>query len=439
MSNSCVNFVTRWAKNDFGIVTPQHRLGIVEWGLEGYAKKSGVTTHEIVSQINAGNESVINNVIDILTIQESYFFRDRALFTYLENHLLPEIIKKSRASGRKRIDVGSFGCSKGEEIYSIAMLLKELISDLKEWNIFLFGVDINRFALDLAKQGKYNRLSLRALEPRFRAKYFQEDDGHYYLDETIRKMVSFNYGNIVNGESMPLGFDLILCRNVFIYFDETCITKSLQCFAKLLKDDGTLFLGPSEYSHFARWFRKDFAHGVSFLTKATPAAISSLTKNSFANKIALKTSYVDKQSTRTGLIKDIKQLLKDKKYTRVLEKINSNLQQFSNDELLNQYKARALLELGDTLSARELLSDLLKKDDLNATNHFLLGLACSEEDNGLSLEHYKKAIYLNTSFPEAYYYLANIYFSKQDVINGLLCLDKGIRYAEAKAGEDQAL
>lgn len=438
MSNSCVNFVTRWAKNDFGIVTPQHRLSVIEWSLDEYAKKADMATHEIVSQIKEGNELVIAKVIDILTIQESYFFRDRALFAYLENHLLPEIINKARASGRKRIDIGSFGSSKGEEIYSIAMLLMELIPDVKSWDIFLFGIDINRFALEIAKQGKYTRLSLRAIEPRFKSKYFQEDNGTYYLLENVRKMVRFTYGNIVDSESMSLGFDLILCRNVFIYLDEAGITKSLEGFSKLLKDDSTLFLGPSEYSHFSKWFRKGFAQGVSFLTKAD-SVVTPSSKTSPIKKLTTKNSYVAKQGTRTSLIKEIKKLLKDKKHAKVLEQINANLQQFADDSLLNQYKVRALLELGDTLSARELLDDLLKKDGLNATNHFLLGLACSEEDNSLSMEHYKKAIYLNTCFPEAYYYLANIYFSKQDVINGLLYLDKGIRYAEAKAGEDQAL
>lgn len=439
MSNSWVSFITKWAKNSYGIKTPEHRLSIIEWNLAEYAKKSGISPHAIVAEINNGNETVISNVVDLLTIQESYFFRDRALFTYLENNLLSELVKRARRSGKKRLDIGSFGCSRGEEIYSIAMLLMELIPDLDSWKIFLLGVDINRFALDLAKQAKYTPSSLRAIESRFKEKYFVEEGGYYYLNEKIRFMVRFNYGNIVECELMPLRFDLILCRNVFIYFEESDIRKGLQGFDKLLKEDGVLFLAPSEYSYFAQWFRKSFIDGVSFLSKVVPVSSGGVAKTSSFPQVAQKTSYISKQSTKSALINEIKQLLEEKNYSKALEKINVNLHQFSDAVLLNQYKARALLELGDTLSARELLTGLLKQDDLNATYHFLLGLSYSEEDSNLSMEHYKKAVYLNINFPEAYYYLANMYFSKQDLTNGLLYLDKSIRYARAKVADEQAL
>lgn len=189
-------------------------------------------------------------VVDITNL-ESYFFRDQGQFSLLKNHILPEIIQRQQHS--KTIRICSAGCSTGEEPYSLAILLKELIPELEQWNLLIWGLDINQEALQKAKTGIYRPWSFRNVDETIKQQYFQLINKQYHLVEPIKEMLNFQTLNLVK-DSFPQtnselrDMDLIICRNVFIYFESSAIAKVLDNFYQTLQPGGYLITGHAELS-----------------------------------------------------------------------------------------------------------------------------------------------------------------------------------------------
>ena len=184
-----------------------------------------------------------------LTNSESYFFRDQDQFALLRNHILPELIQRKR--NNKTIRICSAGCSSGEEPYSLAILLKKLIPDLEQWNLMILGIDINQEALQKAETGIYRAWSFRRVDVEIVQQYFQLINAHYHLKPSIKQMVKFQSVNLLkelfphpNTELREL--DLILCRNVFIYFESSAIANVLNKFYNALQPLGYLVTGHAE-------------------------------------------------------------------------------------------------------------------------------------------------------------------------------------------------
>ncbi|MGJ5673723.1 MAG: CheR family methyltransferase [Nostochopsis sp.] len=210
--------------------------------------------------------------IAILTNTESYFFRDRGQFNLLQNRILPEIIK--RKQDHKSIRICSAGCSTGDEPYSIAILLKELIPNLEEWHVLILGLDINKEALKKAKEGIYTAWSLRSLDAKKIQKYFMNFNNNYYLDEQIKKMVKFQYTNLlkdlfIHPYSDFRDMDLVICRNVFIYFEPTVIAKILEKFYHTLQPLGYLITGHTELcnQNLSNFHTKLFPESLVYIKK----------------------------------------------------------------------------------------------------------------------------------------------------------------------------
>ena len=159
------------------------------------------------------------DLIPILTNGETYFFRDRGVFSLLRNTILPELIERNRA--RRSLRIWCAGCSTGEEPFSIALLLDLLLPDSKSWDIAILGTDINEEALAKAAQGIYSTWSFRLMDDDLRDSYFKYEADGWKIADSLKKMVSFQYGNILEAGRVSLGgrvgdFDLLICRNVFI-------------------------------------------------------------------------------------------------------------------------------------------------------------------------------------------------------------------------------
>ena len=188
-------------------------------------------------------------LITLLTNTDSYFFRDVGQFEVLKKHILPEII--NRTQNHKTIRICSAGCSSGEEPYSLAILIQEIIPDLQQWNIMIFGLDINPAALQKAKAGIYTSWSFRRPNIEIMQKYFLEIQNQYFLRRQIKQMVKFACLNLVKDPLPQTNYqladiDLIICRNVFIYFDDVAVTKVLNKFHNTLKPLGYLMTGHNE-------------------------------------------------------------------------------------------------------------------------------------------------------------------------------------------------
>ena len=191
-------------------------------------------------------------LINCLTVTESYFFRDSGQFYLLKNTILPSLIEQKRKKRRTpTLRIWSAACSSGEEPYSLAILLRDLLPDLSDWDISIVGTDINQKILQKAQEGIYGDWSFRSVDPIIQKQYFTRTAQGWKLDRTIRDMVRFEYLNLVTDRfpDLSLGLekiDLILCRNVFIYFEERAIEHTIEKFYHTLQPGGYLMTAHAE-------------------------------------------------------------------------------------------------------------------------------------------------------------------------------------------------
>jgi chemotaxis protein methyltransferase CheR len=201
--------------------------------------------HSIVKK--GADLKLLNEIIDALTTNETYFFRDYHPFEALRTHVFPELFKKREVE--KKINIWSAACSTGQEPYSIAMLLLEHFPRfLQTYKITILATDISQKCLEKAEKGVYNQIEInRGLPVTYLIKYFKQDGAHWYIDEKVKKLVKFQRLNLLES-SMRLSekFDLILCRYVLIYFSEEVKKRVLIDLWKLLNPGGYLLLGATE-------------------------------------------------------------------------------------------------------------------------------------------------------------------------------------------------
>jgi chemotaxis protein methyltransferase CheR len=182
-----------------------------------------------------------------LTPGETYFFRDQGQFALLRTRILPQLIERRREKHRLRL--WSAGCASGEEAYSIAMLVDMVLPEWQAWRITVVGSDINGEALDRARRGRYGGWSFRMVPEDLKARYFRRDGDDWVLHERIRAMVDFRAGNLVT-DPLPnwmfSDMDLILCRNVLIYFHTEAVCAVAEKLFASLAEGGYLVTGHTE-------------------------------------------------------------------------------------------------------------------------------------------------------------------------------------------------
>jgi chemotaxis protein methyltransferase CheR len=191
----------------------------------------------------------IRELLDLITIGETYFFRNKAQFDVLMRFALPEIMQRKINSGEKWLRVWSAGCSGGDETYSIAMALMEVVPSYQNWQISILGTDINRNVLACAKEATYGEKHLNHLPKDYVAKYFKVRGTTYILNTNVRELARFEYHNLAKDPFIHEGMqniDIIFCRNVMIYFDSQTSLRVIENFYNCLAREGYLFLGHSE-------------------------------------------------------------------------------------------------------------------------------------------------------------------------------------------------
>ncbi len=191
-------------------------------------------------------------LMDEITTNETYFFRNVPQLNALETKLLPEIVEIKSKLGFRKLRIWSAASSSGEEAYTMAMILMEKRSTLlKDWIIEIVGTDINETVVAQAKEGIYNAYSVRNIPEMYRRKYIREEKGSFILSPDVKKIVTFNKLNLYDDNKMIFmkTFDIIFCANVLIYFDTASKTKVVQHFYNNLQPYGYFFVGQSESLH----------------------------------------------------------------------------------------------------------------------------------------------------------------------------------------------
>jgi chemotaxis protein methyltransferase CheR len=182
-----------------------------------------------------------------ITINETSFFRNEPQLDILEKRILPELIEARK--GVKRLRLWSAACSSGEEPYTLAIILHRTLGvRLADWRIEIMGTDISEKVLEVAQEGRYTEYSMRSTAPLVRQRYFKQDGLYYTIDPTVKSMVTFALHNLKDRVAAKRfgQWDIIICRNVMIYFDDEMKKQLLTTFADQLTEDGTLFIGHSE-------------------------------------------------------------------------------------------------------------------------------------------------------------------------------------------------
>lgn len=190
---------------------------------------------------------IINEIVDALTTNETYFFRDPHVFESVKNYIIPELLKKRERE--KRLSIWSAACSTGQEPYSIGMLLHEHFNSyLKSYTFEIYASDISKKSVEKAKTGIYNQIEVnRGLPVTFLIKYFKQEGAHWRIDDKIKNMVKFEVLNLLEiSQKLRNFFDLILCRYVLIYFSDQTKQKVFRDIWNFLKPGGYLILGATE-------------------------------------------------------------------------------------------------------------------------------------------------------------------------------------------------
>ena len=230
-----------------GLVLDADKRYLVESRVTPVMRRAGMSElGELVRVLEQGRmPSLVQEVVQAMTINETYFFRDRVPFDVLRELILPEIIAGSAA--QKRLRIWCAASSTGQEPYSISMILDEFGARLAGWRVEIVATDLSEAALAKAKKAVYSQFEVqRGLSTAQLLRYFDQIGDMWQLKETIRSRVDYRHFNLLGDYGALGNFDLIFCRNVLIYFEPDRKADVLNRMTRLLSPDGLLVLGSSE-------------------------------------------------------------------------------------------------------------------------------------------------------------------------------------------------
>ena len=239
-------YLRKVLKDRSGLDLSADKQYLVESRLLPLARRAGLSgIPELVQKIKAGAEQLTTQVVEAMTTNETFFYRDKIPFDHLRDYVLPGLIR-ARAN-RRSLRIWSAACSTGQEPYSIAMCLREFGAALSGWRIEIVATDLSQEVLEKSKAGLYSQFEVqRGLPIQLLVKYFTQLGELWQLSADIRGMVQHRQLNLLQDFSHLGKFDVIFCRNVLIYFDQETKASIFERLAKMLEPDGTLMLGAAE-------------------------------------------------------------------------------------------------------------------------------------------------------------------------------------------------
>jgi len=447
-----------------GIVVQDHQLQKLHQTVHNACQRFHLPDPDaylLALQANSEFSSEFEYLISGITVGESYFFRDESQMTFLRQVYFPQVIAQRRAQGNLSLRIWSAGCSAGQEIYSIAIMLQELLPDIADWRLDLLGTDINSEVLTKAMKGRYSAWSLRAISDEHQQRYFQKIQDYYLLDGDIRKMARFAYLNlsddcypsILNGIH---SLDLILCRNVFIYLQHPMIDRVVEKMRDSLCYEAILMLGATDtfsfttpdltiYNQgFVHYYRKAVAecpelplyHDVEpeqFIDRSALPDISADTKE--AKPSVSNPDYSD-TTDRTFDHEAAIELIHQEKWLDLLDS-TAVVAEADNGRLL-QYRAKALANLGRLDEASECCNRALSLNATDKHTYFIHGLVLQELGQMAEAETaFNKTLYLDRYCVEAYYQLGLLMIRSGRTKAGIRNLENAQREAERRDPERQ--
>ena len=239
-------YLRKFLKERSGLDLSADKQYLVESRLVPLARRAGLAgISELVAKMKSGAEPLVAEVVEAMTTNETFFFRDKLPFDHLNEAVLPALAQARAA--RRSLRIWCAASSTGQEPYSIAMCLKEAGAMLAGWRIEIVATDLSVGVLEKARTGVFSQFEVqRGLPIQMLVKYFAQNGELWQLNADIRSMVQFRQLNLLQDFSHLGTFDIVFCRNVLIYFDAPTKSRVLAALASLVAADGVVYLGGAE-------------------------------------------------------------------------------------------------------------------------------------------------------------------------------------------------
>ncbi len=245
MNSSDFDFVSGLLHRRAGIQLTTDKTYLLESRLAPLARKEGLASIEDLLQVvrSRRDERLIAQIVDVMTTNETFFFRDKTPFELMKDVALPGLA----AQQKPRIRIWCAACSTGQEPYSLAMMLEDNPALTRGVPVEIVATDISPRVLEKAKTGLYSQFEVqRGLPIQMMMKHFKQKDDLWQISDKIRSMVTFREHNLMEQPTMFGKFDVVFIRNVLIYFDQSTKTQVLERVATVMNPQGYLLLGAAE-------------------------------------------------------------------------------------------------------------------------------------------------------------------------------------------------
>ena len=399
-----------------GLYFRDHELKNLEQAVSSRMQSSGIgSVGQYIECLACPDGREFTELLNLLTIRHTYFFRDKAHFSALAERILPRLLDTPRRSAGYRkpeLRIWSAGCSTGEEPYSIAMVVADGLPAWRQWDIQILATDVSTQALEVGRRGIYGERSIKKVDPEQQRRYFTERSDPqkgrtYQVREDLRALVRFDRQSLLEG-TLPDGLDVIFCRNVMIYFDRPTAKTLIAHLRDSLVDDGCLFVGPCEglLDPAAGLRLIEHQDGVYYRKAPRGSALTVVPDLPQGHS----TAEGDPIESRTEDLTEIEQAVGDKDYERALVLIESLRRGLPNGIESFYWAAHVYANQGNYDRAREKLDRLVQINAFFAPAYHLRGtIHLQQQDLDQAKADLKKAIFLDQAFSMAYLTLAVVY------------------------------
>ena len=461
-------------KEKCGLVFKNEGLKVLGNAVRDRMAVTGLGPHPKYLDHLIRNENEFYTLVNLLTINETYFFREDQHFNILTGRLVPELLKGKNP--RKKIKILSAGCSTGEEPYTVAMALLEKYGAAAQDIFSIMAVDIDTDVIRTAKQGVFGKKSFRKFDGELKKKYFQPVGGNEYkISDSVKEMVKFQNFNLLS-DLFPKdlqGMDIIFYRNVSIYFESDTQRNIFQGLSRILNDKGHLIVSSTETFYHnvgilsltemdgSFLYHKGLEFKVEDRRKIPPgprsrgpkvtdsktrppvstgfpqqhkkrvAAAALLKKEPL--RVPVETAeqnqqappVVERRKEHKHAFDEALALAKNKRYEEALTGVDTLINQDPSFIKAYNLKVSILINLQQTEEAKEICLNLFEMDQWQLEGYLLMGLiARIENDEKEIMKRFKEALYVEPSCWLAHFYLAEFYHSHGELEQA--CREYGI-------------
>jgi len=326
-------------------------------------------------------------LIDDVTVPETWFFRDHEPFRYLV-----QFVRSLQRADGKPVHILSVPCSTGEEPYSIAMMLLDAGFDKN--SVKIEAVDISQRVIEKAIRGLYGNNSFRGADQLYRKKYFREERGMYVIADSVKEMVHFSNQNILSPGFLAGAppFDVVLCRNLLIYFDLETKIKVMTCLHERMSDNSLLVLGHAETGRMAEGLFESVRQSGTFAYRKVVKGKTRLRVPAVVKKLVSTNTYKSSSTKRHNPAG-----VGDTERPRLTKKTKQHLL----DEI------QTLADQGDLEQAEQRCTEFIATTPDSAQGYYLMGLIMlGQDDSRQAMDNFKKALYLDSKHYQALVHLA---------------------------------